>query len=960
MFSYGGLFEGFDYNALMEYTEKLHKGELTVEDILRENTLTLDIKNKSCSEFVNFFDEEKIKKLIDYSIKMPESDDQMVGHQFPFNATEILCSGDAIQNKIMNPTYLQPVNYQGEVNYVVQNQGINYVVNSNLEISSGKESQKKHLVDSDEEIKQETFGKLDENEDEEENETNNFEEQGFIRTIFNAINKAYMEKQEEKEKIKKQELNNLKNLGKEFDFIKVKPKIPGESNIYFENKTLDFSIYSNKDNASRNEQNNSKDTVNKQDTPVKYKNLDYLFKFLDERNKDNENSVLLGYFSKIIISLIENQNEKIVNYIFNYPNKTSFDILDLMVKKITNKSIEKIINKLLLFTSNEETEDKDLINKKIELIEKIIEQLEANVNNNSSQSKIQSICNSIEKSTENEKFFILFIKNGRPFSRLFDLYTKSKNITVLYLLIKFNIRILRNLPKRITQPIPEENHLAFLSQQMSFFGGGDQISDIEKNENAETLIDFLKVFFDKILERKIELLQEEENGQKYITTYLQEEKKFGEKRLTQINYLQGLIEVLVNSYALDYHKDKIEKIINIIKEEKILEKLNSFFFEYPNNNMFHIYHQQIIEVIMNKDCPISIVGSVLQIMNNNNNLIDTLMNRIIEKIKFTYKSGRVSLTFTFPFEISILNKIFASQNPYIVDLIKNNKDFSVFNEIIGKEINRIYTKTLLKEEGGIFKDFQNLTDDKDFLDFFGRKNFMGKIDELCQIYDLYKNGGDYKKALEEKSIREKQEKEEINKEYKKELDTSDDQLNIRDELISSDSPVQNMNANTYNNEISNANNNNSNENKKEELMVTINKKDNEGDNPFDENEDLYESLYKNITVDGKDVEDKKRYVNEEDEEETNTNKIEAEKDNKKRINDSNLLLNSKALSFENPFVDYLKPENEDDNPYRINDKNIKDEENPFKILNEKPNEDESPDKNIASVDYNNNKISEEK
>ena len=87
---------------LNPFIEKMDKGELTLEDILKEDNIIQDIKNNNDSKFINFFTNEKIKKLIDYSIKYPSQDEHNIGYKYPFNATEILCSDNTnFQNILM-------------------------------------------------------------------------------------------------------------------------------------------------------------------------------------------------------------------------------------------------------------------------------------------------------------------------------------------------------------------------------------------------------------------------------------------------------------------------------------------------------------------------------------------------------------------------------------------------------------------------------------------------------------------------------------------------------------------------------------------------------------------------------------------------------------------------------------------------------------------------------------------
>ena len=97
--------DGFN-DSFNPFIEKMDKGELTLEDILKEDSIIQDIKTNNDSKFNKFFTSDKIKKLIDYSTKFPSQDEHNIGYKYPFNATEILCSDNtSFQNIFMEEKY---------------------------------------------------------------------------------------------------------------------------------------------------------------------------------------------------------------------------------------------------------------------------------------------------------------------------------------------------------------------------------------------------------------------------------------------------------------------------------------------------------------------------------------------------------------------------------------------------------------------------------------------------------------------------------------------------------------------------------------------------------------------------------------------------------------------------------------------------------------------------------------
>ena len=138
-----GMNFGDDTEILNPFIQKLEKGELTLEEILEEDEVIKDIKNNNDSQFINFFTSEKIKKLIDYSTKIPSKDEHNIGYKYPFNATEILCSEcPKFQTILMTEKALNGIGINKKVNkngFIFQLfKKINYVKNEIIKEESRK------------------------------------------------------------------------------------------------------------------------------------------------------------------------------------------------------------------------------------------------------------------------------------------------------------------------------------------------------------------------------------------------------------------------------------------------------------------------------------------------------------------------------------------------------------------------------------------------------------------------------------------------------------------------------------------------------------------------------------------------------------------------------------------------------------------------------------------------------
>ena len=97
------LYNRNNYHLLQPFIEKMKNNQLTIENILENDDIVQDLKTNQNSQFLYMISNEVIRKLIDYATKMPSSDDQKIGHKYPFNAAEILsCDNNGIIERIMN------------------------------------------------------------------------------------------------------------------------------------------------------------------------------------------------------------------------------------------------------------------------------------------------------------------------------------------------------------------------------------------------------------------------------------------------------------------------------------------------------------------------------------------------------------------------------------------------------------------------------------------------------------------------------------------------------------------------------------------------------------------------------------------------------------------------------------------------------------------------------------------
>ena len=148
---------------LNPFIEKMEKGELTIEEILEEDEIIQDIKTNQESKFINYLTNDKIRKLIDYSTKLPSSDEHNIGHKYPFNAMEILCSENVnFQNKLMSETKLND-NIDDAKN-IEKNGFIFQLYNAISKVSKDEKNEENRENESDEEDEDEDEDEMNQNE----------------------------------------------------------------------------------------------------------------------------------------------------------------------------------------------------------------------------------------------------------------------------------------------------------------------------------------------------------------------------------------------------------------------------------------------------------------------------------------------------------------------------------------------------------------------------------------------------------------------------------------------------------------------------------------------------------------------------------------------------------------------------------------------------------------------------
>jgi len=344
-------------------------------------------------------------------------------------------------------------------------------------------------------------------------------------------------------------------------------------------------------------------------------------------------------------------------------------------------------------------------------------------------------------------------------------------MAVLRLLINVHENILKNIEDRITVSVAQENPMDFLSMFNGTYGLDDA--------NQKDLNPDLQQIVDKINENLIELIKKsnfnflndlddysaKENSE-FMSTYQVPQKKLGMKKLLQIEFFRSILDILVNSYYkfdIQEIRDSIINIINIAQEKKLFWKMHKLFFDFPFCNLYQSFYLQIIDIILNEHSPKELIDYTFieKEGEKEKNLIQIFIDKVLNEMHFKFTSGRISFHPNYSFEVSILNKINASNNEYVKELIKDNKNLEAFDQILGQEIDTIFNQKLLLNQEKDIQIGPNIALDKEEtpLQYFGKKNFMELLEQDNSIYSIYLKGEDYLTKLEEKKEQEKKEKE---------------------------------------------------------------------------------------------------------------------------------------------------------------------------------------------------------
>ena len=762
-----------------------------------------------------------INKMIDYCIKMPKEDEYETGHRYPYYSCELLCSTNGLNidrlldiydedNNENNEEDLNRMETEKEEKILDTNEKIeekennneknNNIIKENIS-DEGDSKQKNENVKNDknenprEEIKEESEKKPQENDEKEEEKKENNEEiqENENKDVENKTDK--IEEKEEKDNIKEEKSNeNIDNNEKEeakmeIEEIDYKPEKLEEK---LPNLSLVHSV------------------------------LDHIFSFLNDKTSI-ENTVLSGYFNRIVNYLIKTKTRLTLEYLLLHREK----LITKLIANINNISISNIISNILNALTEENTPEANekymiIVNSCIEYISKIENNSEEDINsveficdllinhiiynNKIKFSKIidANIINNIEK------IIIKFYENYEQNS--------SKILCLINLLTKMNKSILSNLSKKITTTKnPDDTKLEMINlinaidkianQYISFTSKRNDFKELVYNSFLNNYVSYcnsmnnicLCIINNQIIQR-----QNTNEKKETLMTPFSEQKleKYKSSNIVELEYIISVFDIYVNLWNLfledekksEFIKEKIEQLIKTNFFKLMLED----YLKYKHNNFLSNIMVDLIKIVFdNIIAPKELMLNILQIEsndseNNKDNLISLLINDLIQNTKFIYSTSENKANqLLFSSNVTILNYIFSCQNPDIIEILNKLEKEKFFYKHFISNINNIFSKKLFKTDSndsevdkinslGIKLGFGNILSQSNSNIEFSVESLNNTIEFYLKLYDKYIKGEEYESLFDERKKRLEEIKKSIeylklNRKQEEELEEEEDE-----------------------------------------------------------------------------------------------------------------------------------------------------------------------------------------
>ena len=394
--------------------------------------------------------------------------------------------------------------------------------------------------------------------------------------------------------------------------------------------------------------------------------LDYLLNFVMNDNT-NLNNVLSGYFSNIMMKLIDKYTNKILKYLYLKRKH----ILEKIMKHSNNKAISELAIKILKLKNlifnleDEKKEEEEIYNYRNILIQNFAKDISIENKNNDSDIK----CSLLMELIEDKIILNLFIENKEIYNHIFEILSFEINSNDIYEISNCYSSIITLLIKIIEQI--EINQISLPKNY-----------NINRNNFSDNLI--------KILDKIIINFAERKNSQIIPSQFDNPYKSLG-----IVN--QKIMELFI--ILLNYFQEISEKFDEILINNNFIKKALNFFFIYEWNNIYQNTFVKFIKSYLDKE---DLHEKLTYYLFDELEIQESFENFLLGKSSFIFKSGNKMKSAIYPHIIEIIYKInsIIGNKIFIDDLNSKNKkegefhfnknDNSNKNQIFNLNIDKIF------------------------------------------------------------------------------------------------------------------------------------------------------------------------------------------------------------------------------------------------------------------------------
>jgi hypothetical protein len=640
--------------------------------------------------------QENLKKLINYIIKDPETDDQRTGHKYPYNASEILCSENllVIDKFFEDSQGNKPEDDDEEVE--VQDRDS---LNNDEPGFTGRGS-----------ILFEQSGKV-------EKVTGDVEEMNSdIVCLEEEITGVTIEENEISKDTKEKIPENKENLEDQQHWEqpltpKEKPEILQHfenSNLDIENKIIDstpISVCIDKIIEEVVEQFpiSSPETSNKlkEKKSADFPLINHLFTMLETNNQLCY--VLAGYFYKVFNHLSNFRQGLLCAYIEEHKPEFS----DLLIKHANRKSISDCLLKLLVSFPSYENDKSNSIEfnniseEKKNLVEKILDGIK--YSSLAEDEKVENLLEVLSESMQNRRIYYLFAKNKDLLEKIYLLisdedFLNKQGTHIFRILSKFIEHVIRDtLPPQISKK-DDKKECQDEDEEIENIVNFSRINTDNKFKIDMDLKSYLEIFniiYDYIDPITKDFVKDKKNltADNLLSTYDQEIRPLGLLKLQEFEYIKTITELLNNVLNnpglvnMEIVSQSVERLIDRLIESQVFSKCVEYFFKHELNNFYQNTFEKLIELIVNKSMSEKLINYFFESKEceNNPNYENendkskrkiNFLNQIISNTfnnTLNFRSGNWILPGYFATLCDITFLIGQSENEYLMRIIEKSK-----------------------------------------------------------------------------------------------------------------------------------------------------------------------------------------------------------------------------------------------------------------------------------------------